>query len=211
MSIQDAARAPSGRWLGNLVLAVAAVLALWFLFTAAFRYLNYSPAVYGADYWGRRAGLIPHIGGGVVAISTGLVQVWLGVTGRTRRLHVVLGRVYLGAVATGSLAGFWLALTTSGGLVFGSGLFFLSTAWAITTVMAYLAIRRRAVEQHREWMLRSYVVTFAFVFFRLGAHQLIANKFASPADADPLMAWACWSVPLLLAEPLLQYRKMKRR
>jgi uncharacterized membrane protein YozB (DUF420 family) len=39
----------------------------------------------------------------------------------------------------------------------------LSTAWVLTTGMALAAIRKRAIERHRELMIRSYTVTFAFV------------------------------------------------
>jgi uncharacterized membrane protein len=202
-------RAPAGRGLIIVVLTVAGAMALWFIFTAAFHYITYTQEVYG-PLWPRRAALIPHILGGVVAITTGLVQVWLGVTGRTRRLHILLGRVYLGAVTIGSLAGFYLAATAGNGLAYGTGLFFLSTAWALTTTMAYVAVRRRAIEQHREWMLRSYVVTFAFVMFRLLDNWLV-SRGVPPAASASAMAWACWSVPLLALEPILQYRKMRRR
>src|SRR3954471_6333637 len=111
MTLQDALGAPSARrWrFATLMLALAA-LALWFIATAAFHYITYTQEAYGG-LWPRRGALIPHILWGVVAITTGLVQVWLGVTGRTRRLHILLGRVYLGAVTVGSLAGFYLAST----------------------------------------------------------------------------------------------------
>ncbi len=33
--------------------------------------------------------------------------------------------------------------------------------------MAYYSIRHGLVELHKEWMIRAYVVTFAFVFFRI--------------------------------------------
>ena len=209
MSMQGTARAPSGRGLTILVLAAAGALALWFIFTAAFHYVTYTQEAYGT-LWTRRLVLIPHILGGVVAITTGLVQVWLGVTGRTRQLHIWLGRVYLGAVGVGSLAGFYLAATSINGLAYGSGLFFLSTAWSVTTIMAYVAVRRRAIDQHREWMLRSYVVTFAFVFFRLLA-PLLESHGAPPLEAAGTAAWVCWAVPLLALEPMLQYRKLRRR
>jgi hypothetical protein len=29
-------------------------------------------------------------------------------------------------------------------------------------------------------------------------------------DLDTLQAWACWAVPLLFAEPLIQLRSMRR-
>ena len=76
--------------------------------------------------------------------------------------------------------------------------------WLVTTSMAVLAIRRRNVLQHRQWMMRSYAVTFAFVTFRFGVDALAAQGLPVP-DAQVIMAWACWAVPLLLLEPLLQF------
>ena len=209
MSMQGTMRAPAGRGLIIVVLTVAGAMALWFIFTAAFHYITYTQEAYGT-LWPRRAALIPHILGGVVAITTGLVQVWLGVTGRTRRLHILLGRVYLGAVTVGSLAGFYLAATAGNDLAYGAGLFFLSAAWSLTTTMATIAIRRRAIEQHREWMLRSYVVTFAFVLFRV-LDPWLEGHGIPPSQATATTAWACWALPLLVLEPMLQYRKMRRR
>jgi len=183
-------------------LCVLAAAALWFIQQAARQYSIYDAASYG---------FIPHMAGGLVAISTGLIQLWLGATQRTGSLHRNLGRVYLGGVAVGSAGAFYLALTIEPKyFAYASGLFGLSTAWVLTTGMAYAAIRKRAIERHREWMIRSYTVTFAFVLFRL-VDQLLIHWRIAPADQiDAMTAWACWSVPLLLVEPLLQLRKMRR-
>jgi hypothetical protein len=59
-------------------------------------------------------------------------------------------------------------------------------------------------------MMRSYAVTFAFVTFRFGVDALISQGL-QPGDAQAIMAWACWSLPLLLLEPLLQFRKARSR
>ena len=195
------------------VVAILCVLAagdLWFIQEAARQYSDYAAASYG-DLWSRRAGFLPHLAGGLIAISAGLVQLWLGLTQRTGRLHRALGRVYLGGVAVGSGGAYYLALTIeSRYFAYASGLFMLSTAWVLTTGMAYAAIRRRSIDQHREWMIRSYTVTFAFVLFRLTDQLLIHWQVAPPEQIDAVAAWACWSVPLLLVEPLLQMRRMRR-
>jgi hypothetical protein len=64
-------------------------------------------------------------------------------------------------------------------------------------------------------MLRSYAVTFAFVTFRL-VGKLLRNWITLPEDPvaddiDTLMSWACWALPLLIAEPLIQVRRMRRK
>ena len=207
--------APTSRVNGsNLVLiAIVAALAmglLWFVGSRSHYVTDYSIASYSDYFWPRRAGLILHLAGGLLAITAGLVQIWLGLTNRVNTLHRVLGKVYGTGVLIGSLGGCYLALTIPAHLPYKAGLLALNTAWLITTGMAIYAIRTRRIQQHREWMLRSYTVTFAFVTYRLVSSWLRPwihvpdDPIAD--DIDTLMAWACWAVPLLLAEPLIQLR-----
>ena len=197
-----------------IVAALAAAL-LWFVGHRMHYVTDYSLASYSDYYWPRRAGLLLHLAGGGLAITAGLVQIWLGLTNRTSTLHRVFGKVYGTAVLVGSGGGFYMALTIPGHLPYVAGLLWLNVAWLLTTGMAIYAIRTRRIQQHREWMLRSYTVTFAFVTFRLVGtwiHQWFQVADDPVADdIDTLMAWACWAVPLLLAEPLIQLRAMRAR
>lgn len=195
---------------------VASALILWFLRLKVHFFIDYSAQSYGPYFAPRQAGLTLHIFGGAVAVTTGLVQIWLGFTGRTSTWHRYLGRLYLVAILVGATGGVYLAATIPGQrIAYQAGLFMLNAAWLITAAMAYWSIRHRRVEQHRQWMLRSYVVTFAFVTFRLGADSLSALSATHAAfstdQIEAMMAWACWAVPLLIAEPLIQWRAVARR
>jgi uncharacterized membrane protein len=192
------------------MLSALALLALWFIGRSALPYLEFSQAHYGPYFWPRRWGLLLHVAGGVIALTAGIVQLWLGLTNRVAALHRAIGKLYVGVIAVASIAGFYLSLTISGNAPYGAGLFFLCVAWVVTTTMAVLAIRNRNLLQHREWMMRSYAVTFAFVTFRLGVDVLVSQGLAVGA-AQGIMAWACWAIPLLLLEPLLQLRKARGR
>jgi len=194
------------------LLGAAAALLLWFIITRALPYASFDAATYTDYYWPRRFGLVPHIAGGMTAALVGLTQLWLGLTSRTGVLHRTLGRIYLGAVVLACAGAYYLALTIGAeSFAYAAGLFGLASAWLITTSMAWLAIRHRAIEQHREWMIRSYVVAFAFVTFRLFDRPLIAWHVAKDTEVWSMMAFACWAVPLLLTEPLLQWGKIMRR
>ncbi len=202
------ARGP--QWSLVSVLLVLAGFAAWFIVHNALRYTSYDSGTYDS-FWPRRFGLIPHIAGGLLAVIAGLFQIWLGLTGRTGALHRVVGRIYVAGIAVGSAAAFYLALTISPKyFAYAAGLFGLACAWVLTTSMAVIAIRRRDFEQHREWMLRSYVVTFAFVTFRFFENMLLSWKVAPADEVDSFMAFACWAAPLLLAEPLIQWRRLRR-
>ena len=141
------------------------------------------------------------------------MQIWLGLTHRTGVLHRTLGKVYAAGVLLASLGGFYMAFTIPGHPAYTTGLLALNGAWLLTTGMALYAISQRRIEQHREWMLRSYTVTFAFVTFRL-AEQILRNWITLPDDPvadelDTAMAWASWAIPLLIVEALIQLRRMR--
>jgi Predicted membrane protein (DUF2306) len=127
-------------WLFLLLLGIAVLLVIRFLFVYAVRYWSFDP--YGDAYWPRRYGLVMHLVGGSVAILTGPVPLVLGEARFFPAWHRAMGKVYLAAVTLGCLSGYYLALTSRDvGWVFASGLFGLAVAWTIRTGMAYLAIR----------------------------------------------------------------------
>jgi hypothetical protein len=57
-------------------------------------------------------------------------------------------------------------------------------------------------------MLRSYVVTFAFVWFRVLSSALQAWDVGTVQERIGLTSWFCWAVPLLFAEAIIQGRKI---
>lgn len=78
-----------------------------------------------------------------------------------------MGKVYLGAATLGLSGAYYLiAQEIAGDWVFDAGLLGLALAWTLTTGIGYLPIRRKRIDQHRDWMIGSYVVAFSFVFFR---------------------------------------------
>jgi len=159
-------------------------------------------------YYPRRGWLLLHIAGGMLALLAGPVQLWLGLTDRRMDLHRVLGTVYLAGVALGTVGAVALAVQTTLGWTFGAGLLGLAFAWVVTTGLAFASIRKHLIDQHKEWMIRSYVVTFAFVVFRVGTIGLVATGVGETPEGLSLLAWACWAVPLLITEAILQGRKI---
>lgn len=190
-----------------ILVTLAGVMALTFFAIAAAPYLL--SADYNAQqYSGRRGPLIVHILFGTVALFTGPIQLWLGIADRRMNAHRKLGLAYMLAVAVSATSAYVIALSPSAGWIFGSGLIGLATAWLTSTLMAFVAIRRSLIEQHKEWMIRSYVVTFAFVFFRIGTTVLAAIRPDAELAQVQVMAWAAWAVPLVATELVLQGRKI---
>jgi Predicted membrane protein (DUF2306) len=199
---------PNKTGLGTiLLLGIALAGAVLFLIGAAFPYLTLNEQRFG-PYWPKRGWLLMHIAGGSVALSLGPFVLWLGLNRRRMTLHRALGVAYMSSIAFSSIAAFYLATHTTFGWVFGAGLTGLAIAWIVTTSLALVSIRRRLIAQHKEWMIRSYVVTFAFVNFRIAAGILQAAGVGTLPEQLALASWVCWAVPLLITEALLQGRKI---
>jgi hypothetical protein len=198
------------------LIALALLAAIVFIAVAAFPYramlgteeaAKQTLQAFQFSYWPRRGWLLTHIAGGLVALLIGPVQLWLGLHNVKMDVHRKLGLLYIAGMAVGSVGAIGLAFQTDGGVIFGSGLFFLAIAWISTTSLAFLAIKKNLVDQHKEWTIRSYVVTFAFVTFRAGQVALV-GRGVELQTAIGIMAWACWAVPLLATEIVLQARKI---
>ena len=193
---------------GNiLAFGTPTVVGLWFVYSFALSYLGTDPGRFGI-YWPRDQWLSLHILGGIAALLIGPTQLWLGLNKRTPVLHRVLGLVYAAAVAISGTAALYLAFHTDFGWVFGMGFAAMASAWMIATTLAAIAIPRNMVEQHREWMIRSYVVTFAFVTFQVAETVFDVATLGTIVDHMSAASWLAWTFPLLITEAILQSRKI---
>lgn len=147
-----------------------------------------------------------HISGGGLALLTGWSQ--FVTRGRQKRLwlHRTLGRTYVIACIMGGTAALYLAPYATGGIIATLGFGMLALTWLYTTIRAYLAIRASQTEVHREWMTRSYALTFAAVTLRiwLPLSQIAGIDFVS---AYVVISWLCWIPNLIVAELLIRRRR----
>jgi uncharacterized membrane protein len=205
--IKPATTIRDGRLGTRILLGCSTVVALWFLNTVALRYLTVSPDSYGI-YWPRHVWLFAHVVAGMLALLIGPIQFWPGLKEDHPTLHRVMGITYVSSTGVGAIAAYYLAFHTDFGWMFSMGLASMATAWLISTALATIAIYKRLIPQHREWMIRSYAVTFGFVVFRLSTDALDVLGVGTFSERLILASWICWSVPLLLIETLLQGRKI---
>jgi uncharacterized membrane protein len=99
-------------------------------------------------------------------------------------VHRWIGRIFVGSVAAGSVGALYLSVTTTFGWAFGFATMMMNVAWISTTAMAYYAIRGRLIAVHKEWMMRAYAITFAFVIIRLFNDVLPTSQLAGQGVGD---------------------------
>ena len=190
-------------WAGVITLAILFVLKYVF-----FYFRHYDPVSFD-PYWTRRGWLFLHISAGTLALLTGPLQFWTGLRQRNLTFHRWTGRLYLVSVGIGIIGAVGLSATTTfqwGGV---NGIRVLALAWFVTTGMAYYTIRQRLVSLHKEWMIRSYIVTFAFVTFRFLQDYSPLSRVRPEGDRDTTIAWACWVVPLAITEMFFHVKRLR--
>lgn len=192
---------------GAVLLAAAfAVLAIKFLAEHALRFVHWDATHYGR-YWGVRGWIALHVLGGLVALACGPFQLWSGLRRQTAAAHRLRGRVYALAVLVGSIGGVWIAVTSPAFPALGPPLIMLAAAWLTTTGLAWAAVVRGDVALHKELMIRSYVITSAFVCFRFMVELPVLTSMPTP-DRYATIGWLCWTLPLLVTELILQGRRI---
>lgn len=174
---------------------------------------NAIPYLAGAEAFTKRHGahgawLLLHIVGGTAAVLIGPLQFSATLRRRNIAVHRWSGRLYLLSVAVSVIAAIRILLLPHSSFGFRIGIAGLALAWIATTGVAYAAVRARQVPLHKEWMIRSYVVTFGFVFFRLLLTPLFSLEIATRGEIVSAVSWMCWALPLLVTEVVLSSRKI---
>ena len=160
------------------------------------------------SYWPSRGWLLGHISGATVALFLGAFQFLSGLKMSRPKLHRSMGYGYVGGIFVGGAASFVLCFR-SAIPDFGFSLFFLALTWWLTAGMALIAVRHRRFDVHREWMIRGYIVTFAFVLFRLVQDTHLLDGLGRAKLSSTV--WVSWVIPLLVAEVVFQWKNVTAR
>src|ERR1700721_3027895 len=150
--------------------------------------------------------LIPHTLCGMIALLSGPIQFSSRLRQRHLIFHRVLGRIYVISVFIGALTGIALAAGRPG----MPGTSMQAAAWIVCTTAAFITARNRQIAQHRQWMVRSYAVTFTFVSSRvLNLWPRYWSHLGDTFAAVGVIAFTL--VSLLVADLVLNWRELTTR
>ena len=161
---------------------------------------------YSLQVIGDRHLLIPHTLAGILALAIGPINFSSRIRERHRKLHRVLGRVYVIAVFVGAFTGIALASGRPG----LPGTSMQAAAWIVCTTAAFITARNRQIVTHWQWMARSYAVTFTFVSSRvLNLSPRYWSHLGDSLSAVGVIAFTLAS--LLIVELGLNWRELTTR
>ena len=143
------------------------------------------------------------IGGFILVI--GFFQLHPASIRKYKSIHRVTGYIYVMGI---------LFLAAPGGLIMsffiGRGPFvlasFISQAvlWFLFTAIAFEKIRKRDIEAHKQWMWRSFALTFAAITLRVYIFFVSWSFDLSQPAAYATLAWLSWLPNLLAVEVYLR-------
>ena len=177
---------------------VSSVVFIWLIAVPAFgpqriaRHVGHLTVLYG------------HIVNGGIMLIAGAIALRIGLTRDWFKWHKPAGYTYLIAGSLASASAILRSLDTkhTPGLATGT----LAVVWLAFSAMAFRAILNRRIDQHRAWMIRSYVAAWTFVFCRFWTRVMPSELQGGETD----MIWTTWVMPLFLTEVLLQWKAGSR-
>ena len=145
---------------------------------------------------------IVHSLSGAIVLVSGALQFNRQLLIKNRRLHRLLGRVYVITVWLASVGGLWMTVFFDVSLVAQAIFGVLALLWFGSTTLAFMYARQRKLTQHRAWMFRSFALSFFFVTFSFWVDGIAG--FLPDGAAYPVAVFVSWSLNLVIAEFLIR-------
>jgi len=154
--------------------------------------------------------LLPHGLAGACAILLGPMQFSDRLRQRYARLHRVVGRIYVaGAFIVAPLGTYiqYFEERMGGPRSFSVAAAVDALLLMVTTGIAFAFILQGKVQQHRQWMTRSFAVALVFLEVRLVGG---VTGWENSAGATETIVWCCLAFSLLFADIVLQLQELHR-
>lgn len=154
--------------------------------------------------------LLPHGLAGACAILLGPFQFSDRLRQRYTKLHRVTGRIYIaGAFVLAPLGAYiqYFEERMGGPRSFSIAGLVDAILLMVTTGIAFAFILKGKVQQHRQWMTRSYAVALVFLEVRLVGG--ITGWDSNPVIVETIV-WSCLAFSLLSADLVLQIQELRR-
>jgi hypothetical protein len=161
-----------------------------------------------ASHRGHFALTFAHMPGGSGMLFFGGLNLYLAARKDQYRLHRQVGQSYLAFGTFGALVAIIVTLTHAHKPADSSvltnatvSLLMLASSWLAFAALGWRAARNRRFQLHGQWMIRSYVLVWSFVFCR------IASRVSNIDDLGNGQAfiWLSWVAPIIVCEIMLHW------
>ena len=160
----------------------------YFSFKTDVGFLQFKQEVVNNQYW--IFFFYVHIFSIILCLLAGLTQFSSQILRENRKLHRILGKIYVYNILLINVpACFVLAVFSNGGLLGITGFVVQNCLWAITTVMAVIFVKKRNIEKHKKFMIFSYAITTTAITFRIIKNLIYNEQYFSYTLFYGLNVW----------------------
>jgi uncharacterized membrane protein YozB (DUF420 family) len=155
--------------------------------------------------------LLPHGMAGACALLLGPMQFSDRLRQRFAKFHRVVGRFYIAGVFVAAPLGFYIQHfeeRMGGARSFSVAAAVDAALWWLTTGIALVFILKGKVQQHRQWMTRSFAVALVFLEVRVILGVTGLEKLNGAFDET--VVWICLAFSILFADAALQWQELRR-
>jgi uncharacterized membrane protein YozB (DUF420 family) len=155
--------------------------------------------------------LLPHGLAGACALLLGPMQFSDRLRQRFSKFHRIAGRFYVAGVFIAAPLGFYIQYfeeRMGEARSFSVAAAVDATLWMLTTGIAFAFILKGKVQQHRQWMTRSFAVALVFLEVRV-ILGITGWETLGPAVVETVV-WVCLAFSILLADFALQWQELRR-
>src|SRR5712692_3170015 len=154
--------------------------------------------------------LLPHALAGTCALLLGPMQFSDRIRQRFTKFHRVVGRIYItGALIVAPLGAYiqFFEERMGGPRSFSIAALVDAILLMLTTAIAFTFILNGKVQQHRQWMTRSFAVALVFLEVRVVAGVTGWERIPGAIET---IVWSCLAFSLLSADIVLQLQELRR-
>ena len=155
--------------------------------------------------------LLPHGLAGACALLLAPMQFSDHLRQRFTRLHRVVGRIYVAGVFLAAPLGIFIQYfeeRMGGARSFTIAAVVDAALWMVTTSVAMIFILKGKVQEHQQWMTRSFAVALVFLEGRVIGGVTGWENLGDRASET--IVWVCLAASILAADLVLQWQKLGR-
>jgi uncharacterized membrane protein len=169
-------------------------------------FLQYKQEYVHIKAW--RTAFYIHVFTGILTLLAGFTQFSPLILREYRKLHRMMGKAYVCLVLLVNFpAGMLMAFYANGYWPTRIAFVILDSLWFVFTLKAWLEIRKGNVKKHKQFMIRSYALTFSAITLRSWKMLLSGLLVIDPVTLYMIDAWLGFIPNLLFAEWLIRKKR----
>jgi len=178
-------------------------------FRTDIHFLRFKQDYIDIPWW--RASFYIHVFSSIFALAAGFTQFSSHILKHHRKVHRVVGRIYaVDILFINFPAGMVMAVYANGLWPSRAAFVILDCLWFYFTWRAVRAARQKRIPEHKEFMLRSYALTFSAITLRTWKIILLNTFHPDPLSLYMIDAWMGFVPNLILIEWLIRKKRNRK-